>query len=251
MTHNVYKGFIGPYNHGNGRDHRRGNSERFPRQVCNRSYRWGRKQRNKRCHNTERMFDVPFSLPSLSLICWGMILYIRLIVAFKNEQSSGVWEKWGLRCCYMKNGKQICCRSFETTRGKPSNGEAFWSSLTCTPGFRFNAAGLCRFDVFVQEPAVQLGASEAELLRDGEPVLSVRGGLPQGLFGERGQTTVAQGLDAGQVCVCVCVCKCEFWCAYISSPYNSCGPYFFSDEKRCEQWTSCVTTWHNGLNTKQ
>lgn len=51
----------------------------------------------------------------------------------------------------------------------------------------------------VQEPAVQRRASEAELLRDGEPVLSVGGGLPQGLSGERGQTTVAQRLDAGQV----------------------------------------------------
>lgn len=38
--------------------------------------------------------------------------------------------------------------------------------------------------MFVQEPAVQLGASEAELLRDGEPVLSVCGGLPQGLLRE-------------------------------------------------------------------
>lgn len=51
----------------------------------------------------------------------------------------------------------------------------------------------------VQEPAVQRGASPAELLRDGEPVLSVGGGLPQELSGERGQTTVAQRLDAGQV----------------------------------------------------
>lgn len=34
-------------------------------------------------------------------------------------------------------------------------------------------------------------------------MLSVCGGLPQGLFRERGQTTVAQGLDAGQVGVCV------------------------------------------------
>lgn len=59
-------------------------------------------------------------------------------------------------------------------------------------------AHLCAL-LAVQEPAVQRGASEAELLRDGEPVRSVSGGLPQGLSGERGQTTVAQRLDAGQV----------------------------------------------------
>lgn len=51
----------------------------------------------------------------------------------------------------------------------------------------------------VQEPAVQCGAGQSQLLRDGEPVLSVGGGLPQGLSGERGQTPVAQRLDAGQV----------------------------------------------------
>lgn len=55
--------------------------------------------------------------------------------------------------------------------------------------------------VRLQESTVQFSAREAELLWDGEAVLSVGGGLPQGLSGERGQTTVAQGLDAGQVCV--------------------------------------------------
>lgn len=59
-----------------------------------------------------------------------------------------------------------------------------------------------RVCVFVQEPAVQLSAREAELLWDGEAVLSVGGGLPQGLPRERGQTTVAQRLDADQVSVC-------------------------------------------------
>lgn len=63
--------------------------------------------------------------------------------------------------------------------------------------------------VFVQEPAVQLSASEAELLWDGEPVLSVCGGLPQGFLREWGQTTVAQGLDADQVCAAF-VCSARY-----------------------------------------
>lgn len=73
---------------------------------------------------------------------------------------------------------------------------------------------------------MQPRASEAELLRDGEPVLSVCGGLPQGLLRERGQTTMAQGLDAGQVCLCLSVCAslcfsvCLCSCAYVAL-YNS------------------------------
>lgn len=58
---------------------------------------------------------------------------------------------------------------------------------------------VCVLLLLLQDPAVQRCTSEAELLRDGEPVRSVSGGLPQGLPGERGQTTVAQRLDAGQV----------------------------------------------------
>lgn len=80
---------------------------------------------------------------------------------------------------------------------------------TCSLTFNTEWFALNWVIVFVQDPAVQPGASEAELLWDGEPVLSVCGGLPQGLLREWGQTTMAQRLDAGQVCQCVvCVCCC-------------------------------------------
>lgn len=64
------------------------------------------------------------------------------------------------------------------------------------------AEGLC----CLQEPALQPGASEAQLLPDGEAELPVCGGLPQGLPGDRGQTAVAQRLDAGQVGWCAQLC---------------------------------------------
>lgn len=54
-------------------------------------------------------------------------------------------------------------------------------------------------DCLSQDAAVQPGAGETGLLRAGGQELSVSGGVPQGLHGDRSQTSLAQRMDADQV----------------------------------------------------
>lgn len=81
----------------------------------------------------------------------------------------------------------------------------------------------------LQEPPVQLGESKAELLWHGETVLSICGGLSQGFFRKWGQATLAQGLDANQVCVCVRPCAqllMQQWYMYMIHVLNFQHPFY-------------------------